>query len=68
MSDLRRWIGDHAISFFGMSESSMVDFIQVSASSASSSQQLFQTLSTLGLPDSREGQRFADELFQRVPR
>jgi pre-mRNA-splicing factor ATP-dependent RNA helicase DHX16 len=68
MSELRRWIGDHAISFFGMSESSMIDFIQVSASSASSPQQLFQNLAGLGLPDTPDAQRFATELYNKIPR
>ncbi len=67
-SELRRWIGDQAISFFGLSESSIIDFIQVSASSSASPQQLHQTLAGLGLPDTDGGRHFATELFARVPR
>lgn len=67
-SDLRRWIGDHALKFFGMSDSTMLDFIQVSATAAKSPGDLFHALSSLGLPSDEEGQAFATQLFNRIPR
>ncbi|KAN0064421.1 hypothetical protein ACQY0O_002794 [Thecaphora frezii] len=67
-SELRRWIGDHAIKFFGLSQSSIVDFIQVSASSAPSPTHLYDSLQSLGLPATSDAQRFATQLYHRVPR
>lgn len=67
-SDLRRWIGDHALKFFGMSDSTTVDFIQVSTTSAKSEGDLFSTLSSLGLPADAAGQAFATQLYNKVPR
>lgn len=67
-SDLRRWIGDHALQFFGMSDSTMVDFVQVSATTAKSPSDLFNTLSSLGLPASPEGEAFATQLYNKIPR
>lgn len=67
-SELRRWISDNSMRFFGLSQSSIIDFIQVSASSASTPTDLFQSLTSLGLPSTDEARTFADELYRRVPR
>ena len=66
--ELRRWIGDHALKFFGMSDSTTIDFIQVSATSAKSPSDLFSTLSSLGLPADASGEAFALQLYGRIPR
>lgn len=66
--ELRRWIGDHAIKFFGMSDSTTIDFVHVSATSAKSPSDLFHTLSSLGLPSNADGQAFASALFRKIPR
>ncbi len=42
-SELRRWISDNSLRFFGLSQSSIIDFIQVSASSAATPSDLFQS-------------------------
>ncbi|CDU23514.1 probable PRP2-RNA-dependent ATPase of DEAH box family [Sporisorium scitamineum] len=67
-SELRRWISDNSMRFFGLSQSSIIDFIQVSASSASTPTDLFQSLTSLGLPPTDEARTFANELYTRVPR
>lgn len=67
-SELRRWISDNSIKFFGLSQSSIIDFIQVSASSASTPTDLFQSLTSLGLPSTDEARSFANELYKKVPR
>ncbi|UZJ54921.1 hypothetical protein CBS101457_004241 [Exobasidium rhododendri] len=67
-SDLRRWIGDHALKFFGMSDSTTIDFIQVSATSAKSPPDLYSTLSSLGLPADASGQAFATQLYNNIAR
>jgi len=67
-SSLRRWISDHSIKFFGMSESSMIDYIALTAASAPSSDALFASLSALGLPASPEGEAFARQLYAKTPR
>ncbi|GAC94707.1 pre-mRNA splicing factor [Pseudozyma hubeiensis SY62] len=67
-SELRRWISDNSMRFFGLSQSSIIDFIQVSASSASTPTDLFQSLTSLGLPSTEEARGFANELYKRVPR
>ncbi|SJX65252.1 probable PRP2-RNA-dependent ATPase of DEAH box family [Sporisorium reilianum f. sp. reilianum] len=67
-SELRRWISDNSMRFFGLSQSSIIDFIQVSASSASTPTDLFQSLTSLGLPSTDEARTFANELYARVPR
>lgn len=54
--------------FFGMSESSIIDFVHVSATSAKSPADLFSSLSALGLPATPEGESFASQLYNRVPR
>lgn len=66
--ELRRWIGDHAIKFFGMSDSTTIDFVHVSATSAKSPSDLFHTLSSLGLPSDADGRAFASALYSRIPR
>lgn len=51
-----------------MSDSTMIDFVQVSAASAKSPSDLFNKLSSLGLPSNADGQSFASQLFDRIPR
>ncbi|GAK66928.1 pre-mRNA splicing factor [Moesziomyces antarcticus] len=67
-SDLRRWISDNSLRFFGLSQSSIIDFIQVSASSAATPSDLFQSLTSLGLPSTEDARGFVQQLHQRVPR
>lgn len=67
-SDLRRWIGDNAIRLFGVSDSTLVDFVQVSALGAKSSSDLYTKLSSMGLPASPESKAFVNQLYDRVPR
>ncbi|EST08149.1 Helicase-associated domain protein [Kalmanozyma brasiliensis GHG001] len=66
--DLRRWISDNSMRFFGLSQSSIIDFVQVSASSAKTPTNLFQSLTSLGLPSSDDARSFVNELYRRVPR
>ncbi|MCO5599909.1 hypothetical protein L7F22_054016 [Adiantum nelumboides] len=67
-SDLRRWIGDNAIRLFGVSDSTLVDFVQVSALGAKSSSDLYTKLSSMGLPASPESKAFVTQLYDRIPR
>lgn len=64
--NLRRWIGDHAQSLFGMSDRTVVDFMTVTARGAKSPDQLYSNLSALGLPDTTAAHTFAAELFRRA--
>ncbi|KAJ1597959.1 hypothetical protein NDA14_000178 [Ustilago hordei] len=67
-TELGRWISDNSMRFFGMSQSSIVDFIQVSASSAATPSELFQSLVSVGLPSTDEARGWVGELYGRVPR
>ncbi|CEG75129.1 Putative P-loop containing nucleoside triphosphate hydrolase [Rhizopus microsporus] len=53
---------------FGMSESTMVDFIIATAQKVPSSQDLVHSLVQAGAPNDDSTQRFCSELFNRVPR
>ncbi|KAK0534643.1 hypothetical protein OC842_002573 [Tilletia horrida] len=68
MDDTKRWISDHALRFFGVSQSTIVDFIYVSAASASSVDALQTKLAEYGLEDSGDARAFAQSLFERVPK
>lgn len=67
-SSLRSYISDNSIKFFGISESSIIDFVIASASKSKSTSDLFSSLQSLGLNDSQEARKFSEELFNRVPR
>ncbi|KAK0553492.1 hypothetical protein OC846_000881 [Tilletia horrida] len=68
MDDTKRWISDHALRFFGVSQSTIVDFIYVSAASAASVDALQAKLAEFGLQDSPDARAFTSSLFERVPR
>ncbi|CEI93326.1 Putative Adenosinetriphosphatase [Rhizopus microsporus] len=66
--DLRSWVSDNSMKLFGMSESTMVDFIIATAQKVPSSQDLVHSLVQAGAPNDDSTQRFCSELFNRVPR
>lgn len=53
---------------FGESNTSIVDFVIASASSAKSSEALFSSLHPFGLPNTTAAQSFVSEVFAQVPR
>ncbi|PWN40756.1 hypothetical protein IE81DRAFT_204777 [Ceraceosorus guamensis] len=65
---LRRWVSDHSMSLFGLSDSSMIDYLLLTATQSSSLSALSSSLSSLGLPDNLEGQAFVKGLWQRADR
>ncbi|OCH91869.1 P-loop containing nucleoside triphosphate hydrolase protein [Obba rivulosa] len=66
--DLQRYISDNALTFFGLSDRSIVDYVVASASSAKSPEALFSALNASGLPDTSAAQQFVQEVYSRVPR
>ncbi|KAM3580476.1 hypothetical protein VKS41_007139 [Umbelopsis sp. WA50703] len=68
MADLRSWVSDHAITLFGMSEKTLVDFVIATAQSAKTPESLFSSLQAADIPDTDAARRFAYDLYSRVPR
>jgi len=56
------------LKLFGESNHAIVDFVIASASSAKSSEALFSSLNSFGLPNTAAAQSFASEVFAQVPR
>ncbi|KAF8133978.1 pre-mRNA splicing factor [Boletus edulis] len=67
-SDIHRFVRDNCLKFFGLAQSSIVDFIIASASSSKSPEALLASLTESGLPNTSDTHAFANELFQRAPR
>ncbi|KAG6372887.1 pre-mRNA splicing factor [Boletus reticuloceps] len=67
-SDIHRFVRDNCLKFFGLAQSSIVDFIIASASSSKSPEALLASLTESGLPNNSDTHAFANELFQRAPR
>ncbi|KAK7682368.1 hypothetical protein QCA50_014573 [Cerrena zonata] len=65
---LERYISDNALSLFGLSDRSIVDFVIASATHAKSSDSLFSTLNAAGLPDNAQAHSFIQEVYSRAPR
>ena len=65
---LREWISDNLYSLLGYSQSHLVSFMLGIAKKASSPSQIVSHLLDYGLPSSPDTQRFADELFRKIPR
>ncbi|KAJ9116307.1 hypothetical protein QFC22_004747 [Naganishia vaughanmartiniae] len=66
--DVRTYIGDNVLRFFGASDSSTVDFIQTLASSAKTPSELYHSLAANGLPSTPDAQAFVTELHSLIPR
>ncbi|KAI9361809.1 hypothetical protein BD770DRAFT_11885 [Pilaira anomala] len=65
--DLHSWVSDNTMKLLGMSETTMVDFIIATAQKSSSPQDLFNKLINTGAPNDASTQRFATELYGKVP-
>ncbi|GAA5895508.1 hypothetical protein JCM6882_006273 [Rhodosporidiobolus microsporus] len=68
MSSLDTWLSDHLLALLGASDSTTVAYFRTLAAAASSPANLLQTLTSNGLPSTSAAQRFATELYERVPR
>lgn len=65
--EVRRWISDHCIGLFGQSNSTVVDYVWASATTAKSASDLFSSLSAIDLPNSADGHNFVRQLWNKVP-
>ncbi|KAL4080949.1 pre-mRNA splicing factor [Scleroderma citrinum] len=67
-AELKRFISDNCLRLFGLADRTTVDFVAASASSAKSSEALFASLSSSGLPNTPDAHAFVNDLFVRAPR
>ncbi|ODQ52218.1 hypothetical protein SAICODRAFT_58664, partial [Saitoella complicata NRRL Y-17804] len=65
---LQSWVSDKTLKYLGMSDAAIVDYFIAEASSARSSDILYDKLVGSGLPEDNESRRFTDELWGRAPR
>ena len=68
MSDLRAWVNDQLHSVLGYAEGHTVDYVLSLAKSAKTPQALLAKLADADVPSNSTTQRFAVDLFNRVPR
>ncbi|KAJ3086874.1 hypothetical protein HK102_012296 [Quaeritorhiza haematococci] len=65
---LRTWVSDNVYQLLGMSEKNVVDYVIAIASSAKNPQHLLSQLQQADIPNTPQAQKFATELFTRLPR
>ncbi|KAF3923371.1 hypothetical protein ABW21_db0204814 [Orbilia brochopaga] len=66
MSDLRPWVSDNLLKLSGAADSTIIDFVLATASSAKSSAVLADKLSAFIDGDESSTRAFADELYRRT--
>jgi len=65
---MRTFVSDNLIKLVGESDQMVVDFVQQTASSAKSSSQLYDKLSSMVDAPEPDVRRFSEELYNRLPR
>lgn len=66
-SILRLWLSDQIFKLVGMSETTMVDYIYVLATSSKNPNDLYNSLIQMDIPATAEAKKFSNELYSRVP-
>jgi pre-mRNA-splicing factor ATP-dependent RNA helicase DHX16 len=61
-------VSDNALTLFGISDRSIVDYIIATARSAKSPAKLLNNLKAADLPDNDKSRQFVNALFNRIPR
>ena len=64
---LRRWVGDQLMTLLGFTENHLTDYVVTLAKSAKNPAALLGKLHEADVPKTQAAQRFAAELFGRVP-